>query len=198
MNYYKVLGEDAESYHGGIGSWHKPVGKRPGKWMPNISEIHPCKRGYHLVTIDQLPQWLGPTIWRAEGRGEHKIHSDKHVFSQARLLSPVVEWDLQVAKWWALECLEHALPLYEKRVPGDTRLRSECALIRRFLNGEIDLIEFQRSSSPSFSFSFFSFSFSSFPFSFFSSFSFSPSPLSPESSWWAQHFATKLGLEWDV
>ena len=90
---YKVLNEDGTPYHGGNGKWHLPSGKRPGKWMPPIKNIEPCRSGYHVVTIEQLPQWIGPALFEVEVRGERIDQEDKSVASEARLIRRVTTWN---------------------------------------------------------------------------------------------------------
>jgi len=135
MTFYKVLAADGSACHGGSGKWHLPKGKRPGKWMPVIEDIVPCERGYHLVTLAQLPEWLGAVIWIAEGRGEHLEQSDKHVFSQARLIGKVDSWDARTARLFACDCAERVLSVYEKEYPDDTRPRHAIEVARRFAHG---------------------------------------------------------------
>ena len=70
MAYYKVLASDGCSpYHGGSGEWSVPVDNHAGEWMPAIKNITMCSRGYHFVTLEQLPQWIGPTLYELEVRG---------------------------------------------------------------------------------------------------------------------------------
>ena len=135
MTFYKVLAADGSACHGGSGKWHLPKGKRPGKWMPVIEDIVPCERGYHLVTLAQLPEWLGAVIWIAEGRGEHLEQSYKHVFSQARLIGKVDSWDERAARLFACDCAERVLPLYETKYPDDTRPRHAIEVARRYAHG---------------------------------------------------------------
>ena len=136
MTYYKVLAEDGSACHGGSGKWHLPKGKRPGKWMPKLTDITPCQRGYHLVTLEQLPQWLGATIWVAEGRGEHIKESDKHVFSQARLLYKVDAWNGRTARIFACDCAERVLPIFEREYPNEKAPRNAIETARRFADGK--------------------------------------------------------------
>src|SRR5438132_6653195 len=105
---YKVLAENGSAFHGGNGTWNLPKGKRPGKWMEPIVDPVPCQRGYHLCRLADLPQWIGPTIYVAEGRGDSVDHGDKVVFSQARLVSRTV-WDKAAMVQWAADCAEHVL-----------------------------------------------------------------------------------------
>ena len=135
MTFYKVLAADGSACHGGSGKWHLPKGKRPGKWMPVIENIAPCERGYHLVTLAQLPQWLGETIWIAEGRGEHLEQLDKHVFSQAQLIRKIDSWDARTARLFACDCAERVLAVYEKEYPDDRRPRHAIEVARSYAHG---------------------------------------------------------------
>src|SRR3954470_9322122 len=78
--FYKVLAEDGSACQGGHGHWSLPIGKRPGKWMPKIDNPVPCQRGYHVCKgAADLIEWLGPTIYVAEIRGEQQRDTDKTV-----------------------------------------------------------------------------------------------------------------------
>ena len=137
---YKVLGPEAQSIHGGKGTWHKPKGKRPGKWMDEIKTPHCCERGYHLVALYSLPEWLAAdcTIYLAEGRGDsHTDGSGKTAFAQARLIRQlhISEQDLRL---FAADCAEHVLPIWEKQYPKDDRPARAIEAARRFARGEID------------------------------------------------------------
>jgi hypothetical protein len=136
---YKVLGPNAESIHGGSGTWHLPNGK-PGQWMPKITEPRCCKRGYHLVELYSLPEWLRAncTIYLAEGKGpKHSDGSGKTAFAQARLVRQlhISEQDLRL---FAADCADHVLPIYEKQYPKDQRPRKAIEAARAFARGEID------------------------------------------------------------
>ena len=137
---YKVLGPNAQSIHGGKGSWHKPVGKRPGKWMEKIYRPLCCERGYHLVELYSLPEWLAAdcTIWEAEGKGtSHTDGAGKTAYAQARLIRQlyISECDLRL---FAADCAEHVLPIWEKSYPKDDRPAKAIEAARRFARGEID------------------------------------------------------------
>ncbi len=49
--YYKVIGADNKSCHGGDFDWtaYLPNGKKPGKWTPRIENVVACKKGYHVT-----------------------------------------------------------------------------------------------------------------------------------------------------
>ena len=132
---FKVLGENGEAFHGGTGSWFLPKGSRPGKWMPKIDNIAACERGYHVVTLAQLPAWLGPTIYEVEVRGDRIDQADKVVVSKARLVRRL-DWSKKSARLFAADCAERVLPIFEKYHPKDTRPRDAIAVARRFANGE--------------------------------------------------------------
>ena len=138
MKLYKVLGPHGEAVHGGTGRWFVPTGKRPGKWMPTITDPSPCKRGYHLVTIGQLLPWLrtNATVYVAEGRGAHVDHGDKSAYAQARLVRRL-QWSPQIAALFAADCAERVLPIFEREYPRDTRPRAAIAAARQWARGEI-------------------------------------------------------------
>ena len=137
---YKVLGSDGNAIHGGSGAWHLPHGKRPGKWMPEVARPTCCTRGYHLVELPALAEWLAAdcTIWEAEGRGaSHTDGSGKTAYAQARLLRRVrlSERDMRL---FAADCAEHVLALFEVPCPDDDRPRKAVAAARAYARGEID------------------------------------------------------------
>jgi hypothetical protein len=138
MAYYKVLAADGISpQHGGLGKWFIPKGKRMGKWMPAIKDIQPCARGYHFVNIEQLPQWLGPTLYEIEVRGQIIHEADKSVAEQARLIRKVETWNDKTLRLYAADCAERVLGLYEKQYPKDDRPRKAIQAARDFANGLI-------------------------------------------------------------
>jgi hypothetical protein len=138
MTYYKVLAADGVSpQHGGSGKWFIPKGKRVGKWMPAIKGIRPCARGYHFVNIEQLPQWLGPTLYEIEVRGQVIHQADKSVAEQARLVRKVETWNDKTLRLFAADCAERVLGLYEKQYPNDDRPRKAIQAARDFANGLI-------------------------------------------------------------
>ena len=120
--FYKLL-NGVTPANGGTGDWHKPQGKRPGKWMPAMSPVVPCKRGYHVVTQDHLLAWSGTDLWRVEVRGELIDHGDKWVAEQARLISRVEGWTPTNLRLFAAVCAAEVLHLFESERPGDDRPR---------------------------------------------------------------------------
>src|SRR5208282_6231935 len=138
MTYYKVLAADGVSpQHGGSGKWFIPKGKRIGKWMPAIKDIQPCTRGYHFVNIEQLPHWLGPTLYEIEVRGQIIHEAYKSVAEQARLIRKVETWNDKTLRLYAADCAERVLGLYEKQYPRDDRPRKAIQAARDFANGLI-------------------------------------------------------------
>ena len=126
---YKVLVEDGSSFHGGRGRW------APGRWRSVRGELIPCQRGLHVVTVAQLPAWLGPAIWRVEVRGELIDAGDKMVARRARITERVAAWDERTARLFAADCAERVLPVFERERPGDNRPREAIAVARRYANG---------------------------------------------------------------
>ena len=138
MTYYKVLAVDGVSpQHGGSGKWFVPKGGRVGKWMPAIKDISSCSRGYHFVTLEQLPRWIGPTLYEVEVRGQIIHESDKSVAEQARLVRRIETWNDKTLRLYAADCAERVVSLYEKDYPTDTRPRKAIQAARDFANGKI-------------------------------------------------------------
>src|SRR5690606_19898730 len=133
--YYKCLNPGGRSLMGD-GTWHLPEGGRPGKWMPEITGLVPCQRGWHVATIDQLVDWLGPELFEVECRGEHVDHGDMHVFGQARLVRRVDAWNDRTARLFASDCAERVLPVFEIGCPGDMRPRRAIEVARAFADGQ--------------------------------------------------------------
>lgn len=91
--YYKVIGADNKSVHGGDFDWteYLPKGDEPGKWTPEIREVVPCQSGYHVTEFWNM--WYGENyrVFECEVRGEGKSDDsvgvmDKMTFSSIRLL----------------------------------------------------------------------------------------------------------------
>jgi len=124
---YKVLGKNGESVNGGHGSW-----KRNRHWMPPIEgELIPCENGYHLCRKQDLIDWLGPTIWEAEYRGERLDSDNKVVVREARLLRQLMSWDEIAARLFAIDCAERVMHLGDKVI-----LSSVLAVAYLFAIGE--------------------------------------------------------------
>ena len=90
--YYKVLNGDKAKDGGNFDyKQYLPKGKKPGKWLPKISDLHICKRGYH-VTKDYT-KWLyqGTVVYEVEGKGTRIIEDsgDKVCFETIRFIKLV-------------------------------------------------------------------------------------------------------------
>lgn len=133
--WYKFLDPGGRARFGD-GTWHLPDGGRPGKWMPEITGLVPCQRGYHVATSAQLIDWLGPELFEVECRGEHVDHGDKHVFGQARLVRRIDAWNDRTARLFAADCAERALPVFETHRPGDMRPHRAIDVARAFADGQ--------------------------------------------------------------
>ena len=132
MTIFKVLGENGQAFHGGSGKWSLPTADGPGEWMPVIEdELVPCKNGYHLCRKQDLLQWLGPTLYEAEYRGEMVVADDKIVVREARLLRKLDTWNERTARLFACDCAERVV-----RLTNDERCVGAIAVARRYANGE--------------------------------------------------------------
>ena len=148
MTYYKVLAVDGVSpQHGGSGKWFVPKGERVGKWMPAIKDISLCSRGYHFVTLEQLPKWVGPTLYEIEVRGQIIHASDKSVAEQARLVRRIETCNDKTLRLYAADCAERVVSLYEKDRSTDTRPRKAIQAARDFAKGKITAEELKAAAA---------------------------------------------------
>ena len=167
--YYKVLDERGRSCHGGSAVWSLPTRNAdgtwtPGDWMPEVGGIlRLCLTGYHIVTIDQLLDWLGPRIFEVEigsnvmrvninpdlalertvgqtylqidaSIGADIIHGpDKSVVRQCRLTRECIGWNEWTARLFACECAEKVLYIYEAEYPHDNRPRRAIEATRKYV-----------------------------------------------------------------
>ena len=137
MKFYKVLNSDGSCFWGGRGKWFLPRGKRPGKWMPLVEgTLSACSNGYHVLTLEQLSGWLGPSIFEVEVKGDGIPQPDKHVYPQARLIRKLDKWNDRAARIYACDCAEHVLGLFEKGYPADKRPRKAIETARLFAEGK--------------------------------------------------------------
>jgi hypothetical protein len=135
--FYKVTGPNGEAVNGGAGTWHLPVGKRPGKWMPKITDPSPCERGYHLTAVANLLDWVGSdscVVWVAETRGPVIDAGDKVVVGEARLVARTA-WSAVTARLFAADCAERVLPFWEAEFPEDRRPHDAVIVARRYAAG---------------------------------------------------------------
>jgi len=142
VKYFKVLDENGCSCHGGDAEWSLPTQNddgtwTPGEWMPEIEgELKPCRNGYHVVTLEQLPNWLGERIFEAQ-TGEEIVHADdKSVVRTCRLIREFASWNERTARLFACDCAERVLYLFEARHPDDGRPRKAIETARRYAEGK--------------------------------------------------------------
>ena len=134
---YKVLDEDGSAYYGGMGKWSLPHDGQPGGWMPRIERLEMCFCGYHLIDALHLVEWLGPTIYEAEGDAKGELVKDgKHCVHTARLLRKLVTWNERTARLFACDCAEQALPVYEQYRSSGKAPRHAIEIARRFADGK--------------------------------------------------------------
>ena len=107
--FYKVLGPNGEAVNGGHGQWPLPHDGQPGKWIKVTGPLRACQNGLHVCRLEQLVEWLGPTIWRIEIQGERIEQSDKIVARRGRLLSRCEGWTDTSARLFAVACARRAL-----------------------------------------------------------------------------------------
>ena len=134
-SYYKVLCRDGSCYHGGSGRW------RVGRWQEVKGELVPCQRGLHVLTQDQLINWLGPAIHPVEVHPDARIDTsqpDKTVVSKARLGPALTTWTERTQRLFAADCAEHVLPLFERQHPNDDRPRRAIEAASALARGELD------------------------------------------------------------
>ena len=142
VKYFKVLDENGCSCHGGDAEWSLPTQNddgtwSPGEWMPPVDgELEPCANGYHVVTLEQLLDWLGERIFEVEP-GDEIVHEDnKSVTRTCRLTRECTGWDERTARLFACDCAEHVLSLYEAKYPDDGRPRKAIETARRYAEGK--------------------------------------------------------------
>jgi len=140
MKYYKVLDKHGCSCHGGDAEWSLPQRNEdgswtPGEWMPPVKgELVPCLNGYHVVSIEQLPMWLGERIFEVEV-GDEIVHADdKSVVRTCRLTRECTGWNERTARLFACDCAERVLPLYEAYYDDDSP-RKAIEVARRYAEG---------------------------------------------------------------
>jgi hypothetical protein len=104
--------------------------------MPEVEgELEPCVNGYHVVTLEQLPDWLGERIFEVEVGKEILPDDDKSVVRTCRLTRECTGWNERTARLFACDCAEHVLSLYEAKYPDDDRPRKAIEVARRYAEG---------------------------------------------------------------
>lgn len=151
--YYKVLDRNGRSCHGGDAEWSLPTCNAdgtwsPGEWMPEVKgELESCRNGYHVVTLEQLPDWLGERIFEVEV-GDEIVHADgKSVVRTCRLTRECTGWNERTARLFACDCAERVLYLFEARYPDDGRPRKAIEIARRYAEGKAAVEELNAARS---------------------------------------------------
>ena len=105
--------------------------------MPPVEgDLEPCLNGYHVVTLEQLPDWLGERIFEVEP-GDEIVHEDnKSVTRTCRLTRECTGWNERTARLFACDCAERVLYLFEARHPDDGRPRKAIEIARRYAEGK--------------------------------------------------------------
>lgn len=146
--YYKILLPGGYPANGGSGRYHRPKGNgRPGQWMPKIQNPKCCVRGYHVVTLENIPRWIKGTyeceIWECEVRGRRHERGTKSAWGQIRLLKKT-PWSDKVARLFAADCAEHVLPIFEREFSVDKRPRRAIEAARKRALGNLNLRDLGR------------------------------------------------------
>jgi hypothetical protein len=102
--------------------------------------VEVCKSGWHLVTLEGIPEWVKiGALYEAEGRGEPQSDDGrKFCFAQARLLRKVGDLTTPVLVFWAADCAEHVLPVFETKYPEDDRPRKAIEAARAWVANPTD------------------------------------------------------------
>ncbi len=131
--YYKALGPKAKCIDG-KGSWHRPHGARPGKWMPRLTGtlVH-YEHGYHVVGRDHLVEWLSPELYEVEVREIELRVDGKIICRQGRLVRRLTNWTERTARLFACDCAARAL---RRTKCKDKRLWAAVRIARLFAHGQ--------------------------------------------------------------
>lgn len=136
LTLYKTLNPDRTPCLGGRGAWPPE-----GEWLRVDGPLRPRKNGLHVCWVRQLVYWLGPTIWEVEVDGERIDQWDKIVVREARLTHRVERWTEPVARLFAADCAERALPIWERDFPHDAAPRQAVLTARRYAAGHATAAE---------------------------------------------------------
>ena len=96
VQYYKVIGADNKSCHGGHFDWgdYVPKDGKPGKWTPRIENVVACKKGYHVTKCWNMWYEAGCRIFECEVDGVVVAASagvvDKVVCTRIRLCKEII------------------------------------------------------------------------------------------------------------
>ena len=114
------------AYGHGDYSGYIPGGKRPGKWLPKVTDPVICRRGYHVTDLEHLlTHWaLDATLYEVECRGAVALGADKSAWEQIRLVRVVGQATHPLMVTFACDCAE--------RVPQGDAGRAAIAAAREW------------------------------------------------------------------
>ena len=137
---YKITGPKLEAVHGG--DYRYP---RKGRWTKAVPNPLPCCKGYHLVKLSGLLDWVheGGILWVAEGDGQPIWHDHKAVFSRVRLVKKVGVLSATNLRLWSADCAERVVHLTTPEGSNNPNPRPVAAIeaARKFAREEISAEE---------------------------------------------------------
>jgi hypothetical protein len=104
VNAYKVLRPDGRGVFTAF-RWPLPAAG-PGEWVG--SDPQPCRSGVHACTAEQLPLWIGRSLYEIELDGEIVADATKLVASRGRLVRRIDAWDEQAYDAYTRMCADRA------------------------------------------------------------------------------------------
>ena len=134
---YKTLTANHKGPYSGFDyTPYLPKHGKPGKWLPSVSRLEMCERGYHTTDAQHLVFWLEVEVYEVEVRGEILEGDDKCAAQQIRLVRKVENWNERTARLFACDCAEHVQHIWRKGYPDDNRPQAAIDTARKFANGE--------------------------------------------------------------
>jgi hypothetical protein len=121
---YKFLGPEGTSPFTGF-RWPLPNGA-PAAWVD--AAIDPCRSGIHACRTDDLPLWIGHSLYEVELGGDIVELEDKLVAARGRLLRKVTAWDEELRDEYTRLCADRA---HELALSGSPPLDAWDAVIER-------------------------------------------------------------------
>jgi hypothetical protein len=137
MKYYKFLTADNKGAYSDFDfTEYLPKDGQPGKWLPKITNIKMCNRGYHAFKLGDILEWCDSQLFEVELRGVSIIGDTKTVAQQLRFIRKVDTCNDKTARLFACYCARDVLPIFEKKYPDDSRPRTAIETAERYANGE--------------------------------------------------------------